>query len=48
MTTLTVISVDGSGAARCSACNGRLDYSWIVGYSDGTHRHFCSLHLPAK
>lgn len=40
-------SVTGAGSAMCKACRGKLDYSWFVKFTDGTHAYFCSEHLPA-
>lgn len=42
------VKVTGSGAAICAVCNGKLDYSWTVMFSDASSEHRCTVHLPEK
>ena len=44
----TRTGVDGSGGARCSICDGHLDYSWVVRFSDGSSEHRCTEHLDER
>lgn len=45
---ITVVSIDGAGAGRCYVCNGQLDYSWVVRFSNGQSVTRCSNDLPAR
>jgi hypothetical protein len=42
----TVIKVDGGGSGICDGCNGRLDYSWRVTWSDGMPGTLCMSCIP--
>lgn len=44
--TIVDVSSDG-GAALCTICNGKLDLSWVVTFSDNHSENRCSLHLDS-
>jgi hypothetical protein len=42
-----VVSIGDGGSCRCDSCDGALDFSYLVLFSDGHRAHLCSVCLPS-